>query len=173
MVVAAGRRVDAPEAATPRFPSRNVPAVRVKVEEYLRQQEPSAIVSSAACGADLLVLEAAQKAAIPCHVLLPSSPEEFRRTSVTDRPGDWGPIYDDALRNSSVEVHEVPDGQEGYLEINRRLLDKAETVAAGLGTTVAVLIIWNQETRGEDDVTEHFLREAGQRHFPSSEISTL
>lgn len=173
VVVSAGRRVDASDASTPRFPPENVSAVRAKVEEFLQQRRPAAIVCSAACGADLLLLQAAQKEEVRCHVLLPSPPEAFRQSSVTDRPGDWGPLYDEILRNSNVEVHEVPSGQEGYLEVNHRLLDKAQALADELGTSVAALVIWNGQPRGDDDVTAHFLREAGQRNFPVSEISTL
>ncbi len=171
VVVSAGRRVDAPDAATPRFPLQNVKIVRARVEEYLQQQRPSAIVASAACGADLILLQAAQN--LPRYVLLPSSPEEFRESSVTDRPGDWGAIYDEVLHGAQVDVLQVPSGQEGYLAINDRLLDKAQAVAGDLGTSVAALVIWNQESRGDDDVTEHFLREAGERNFPIREISTL
>lgn len=173
VVVSAGRRVDAPDASTPRFPPQSVPAVRARIDQYLQQHGPSAIVCSAACGADLLLLRAAQEDEVPRYVLLPSSPEEFRKSSVTDRSGDWGAIYDEILRESCVEVHEVPDGQEGYLEVNRRLLDKAQTLSAELGTSITALVIWNQESRGEDDVTAHFLGEAKQRNFPVSEISTL
>ena len=173
VIVAAGRRVDAADAATERFPQRNVPDVRAKLEDFLKQQTPSAIVSSGACGADLLVLQAVANDRVQRYVLLPSSPEEFRESSVTDRPGDWGPIYDEVLKSSQVEVLELPTGQEGYLEINRRLLDKAAALAAELGTSVSALVIWNQESRGDDDVTAHFLHEARQRSFPVTEISTL
>ncbi len=170
VVVSAGRRVDAPDAETPRFPAQNVPSVRAKVEQYLLQCRPAALVSSAACGADLIVLQAARA---PRYVLLPSSPEEFRKSSVTDRPGEWAAIYEDILGNSNVEVHEVPAGHEGYVEVNRRLMDKAHALAADLGTTVAVLVIWNGESRGEDDVTAHFLWEANERYLPVTEIATL
>jgi hypothetical protein len=173
VIVSAGRRVDAPDATTPRFPQQNVAGVRAKVEDFLQQQKPSVIVSSGACGADLLLLQAAQRGRIPRYVLLPSSPEEFRESSVTDRPGDWGTIYDDVLKDSQVEILKLPSGQEGYLETNLRLLERGQALAAELGTSATVLVIWNQETRGDDDVTAHFLREATQRNIPISEISTL
>ncbi|MFZ0705593.1 MAG: hypothetical protein WAM71_08330 [Candidatus Korobacteraceae bacterium] len=173
VVVSAGRRVDAPDTSTPRFPPQSVPVVRVRVEEYLQQHKPSAVVCSAACGADLILLQAARQNDVPRYVLLPSSPEKFRETSVADRPGDWGAIYDEILRQSNVEVHEVPDGQEGYLEVNRRLLDKAQALAAELGASVAALVIWNQQSRGDDDVTAHFKDEAEQRGFTVAEIPTF
>lgn len=173
VVVSAGRRVDAADASIPRFPLQNVPAVRAAVETYLRQLRPSAIVASAACGADLILLQAGLKDQIPCYVLLPSSPAEFRESSVTDRPGEWGAIYDQVLQGAALEELKLPSGHEGYLAINNCLLDKAQALAAGLGTSLGVLVIWNQESRGEDDVTEHFLREANWRKLPVSEISTL
>lgn len=173
VVVSAGRRVDPLGAETPRFPLQNVPGVRAKVEGYLQQQRPSAIVSSAACGADLIVLQAARRAQIRCHVLLPSSPEDFRKSSVTDRPGDWGPVYDEILANSTIEIRQVSSGHEGYLEVNRSLFDKAQLLAAELGTSVAVLVIWNGQSRGQDDVTAHFRTEASRLNLPITEIPTL
>ena len=55
---------------------------------------------------------------IPRYVLLPAQPEQFRKTSVTDRPGDWGTLYDKVLKTAKIEVLNVPDNQEGYLETN-------------------------------------------------------
>jgi hypothetical protein len=173
VVVSAGRRVDAPDARTRRFPSQNVPVVRTKVEEYLEQQRPSAVVASAACGTDLILLRAAENRHVPCRVLLPSSRSEFRQSSVTDRPGDWGQIYDEVLQGAQVEELALPSGHEGYLALNERLLDKAREVAAALGTSVTALVIWNKQSRGEDDVTAHFLKEASQRQFPIWELSTV
>lgn len=171
VIVSAGRRVDAPDASTPRFPPQNVPAVQARVQEYLQRQRPSAIVCSAACGSDLILLQAAQN--IPRYVLLPSAPEEFRLSSVTDRPGVWGAIYDEILQVAEVDVLTLPSGQEGYLAVNDRLLDKAQAVAGDLGTSVTALIIWNQQSRGDGDVTGHFLGQAKQRGLLISEISTL
>jgi hypothetical protein len=97
VVVSAGRRVDAPDAATPRFPGQNVARVRKNIEDFLAREQPVAIVASAACGSDLLLFEASialaadgKIAKVQRYVLLPSPPEEFRKSSVIDRPGDWG-----------------------------------------------------------------------------------
>src|ERR1051325_10057308 len=67
VVVSAGRRVDALDASVPRFPPQNVASVQARIQEYLQRQLPSAIVCSAACGADLILLHAAQN--IPRYVL--------------------------------------------------------------------------------------------------------
>ena len=173
IVVEAGRRVDAPDATVARFPPQNVPEVRKRIQLMLENRKPVAIVSSAACGADLLLLDVADEMHVPRHVLLPSTPEEFRVSSVTDRPGNWGELYSKALRTSSVEVLKVPQGQEGYLETNLKLLDRAQVLAKRKQTTVEALVVWNKEPRGADDVTAHFLEQARLRKMPILQISTL
>ena len=169
----AGRPIDAPDAETARFPLGNVARVRERIAAVLREHHVAALVASAECGAGLIGLDAAAALGLRRRIVLPFPVAEFRQKSVTDRPGDWETIYDEVLQNSNVEVHEVPAGQEGYLEVNRRLLDKAQALAAELGTSVAALVIWNLKSRGDDDVTAHFLHEARERNLPVSEISTL
>jgi hypothetical protein len=173
VIVEAGRRVDAADATFVRFPPQNVLEVREKIRQLLEKRKPVAIVSSAACGADLLLLDVAGGMNVPCHILLPSNPEDFRVSSVTDRPGDWGELYSKALRTSEVEVLKLPEGQEGYLDTNLKLLDRAQALAKKEHTGAEALVVWNQESRGSDDVTGHFLEQARLRKIPILEISTL
>ena len=173
IIVGAGRRVDAPDAGVARFPPQNVPKVRKRIERLLAKQKPLAIVSAAACGADLLLLDVAGEIRIPRCVLLPSEPEAFRVSSVTDRPGNWGELYSKVLRTSKVEVLKVPEGQEGYLETNLKLLNRGEMLAKQEHTTVNALVVWNQKSRGPGDVTAHFLEQAKLRNMSIFEISTL
>lgn len=173
VVVAAGRRVDAPDAQDARFPASNVDVVRKRIATFFAHEKPSALVSSGACGADLLSLEVAQKQRVKRYLVLGAEPAEFRKSSVTDRPGNWGELFDQAMKTSKVEVLKVPDGQEGYLETNLKLLDRAQAVAKQSGTTVLALVIWNEQSRGADDVTDHFLQHAKLRKIPVTQISTL
>jgi hypothetical protein len=173
VIVEAGRRVDAPDAGVTRFPARHVPEVRNRINQVLRKEMPVAIVSSAACGADLLLLDVAGEMHVPRYIFLPSDPEKFRISSVTDRPGDWGDIYTNVLHGSTVEVLKLPEGQEGYLQTNLKLLDQAQALAKRERTDARALVVWNRESRGSDDVTAHFLEQAKQRNLPIIEISTL
>ena len=59
-----------------------VETVATKIRQVLMNQKPVAIVSAAACGADLLLLDVAGEMHVPRYVLLPSEPEEFRVSSV-------------------------------------------------------------------------------------------
>ncbi len=173
VIVAAGRRVDAPDAQAARFPPGNVDVVRKKIRQLFSREKPIALVCSGACGADLLALQVAGERHMKRYVLLGAEPAEFRKMSVTDRPGDWGRLFDQALKTSTVEVLKVPDGQEGYLDTNLKLLDRAEALAKQLGTSVEALVIWNEQSRGADDVTDHFLQQAKLRKMPVMQISTL
>jgi hypothetical protein len=180
VIVSAGRRVDAPGATEPRFPPQNVDLVESRIVTLLEHERPVVIVSSAACGADLLLLQASMKleaagklAGIERYVLLPSSVEEFRKSSVADRPGDWGKIYDDVLARSNVQVMQLPAGDEGYLQANLELLNKAESVAKQRNTKTLAVVIWNGKSRGKDDVTAHFVDEADRRGFPTAAILTV
>jgi len=103
MVVAfAGRRIDADGAKTARFPFANVCAVRTAIGASLEQIAPSLLIASAACGADLIALEAAASRGIRMRIVLPFLPQRFRATSVVDRPNPefWGRLYDDIIKGA-------------------------------------------------------------------------
>jgi hypothetical protein len=172
VIIEAGRRVDAPDSQVPRFPPSNVSLVSRRIKRLLDERNPQAVVCSAACGADLLLLQAAGKMHIEQVVLLPSEPEAFRESSVTDRPGIWGELYDQVLKTARVEVLKLPEGQEGYLKTNLKLLDRGQQLARKNGVPAEALVIWNGISRGPDDVTAHFLRESKLRKMTVLEIST-
>ena len=178
MVIAvAGRRVDAVEAEQVRFPQGNVALVRERVREMLRRENATAVVSSAACGADLLALAEAGALRLRRRVVLPFAVELFRASSVVDRPGDWGRIYDQVVRdvssrNDLVILQELPK-DEVYLAANAGILDEAGTLATSMGDRVMAALIWNGESRGPDDVTEQFGCEARKRGWRVVEVSTL
>src|SRR5450432_2011251 len=93
MIIAlAGRRVDPVHAKQQRFPaaSKNVEIVRERIRIILQTEGATVLVSSAACGADLLALSEAGALGLRRRVVLPYDRKEFRATSVTDRPGEWG-----------------------------------------------------------------------------------
>jgi hypothetical protein len=71
-----------------------VPAVRQRLVDMLAAERAAVLVCSAACGADLVALEAAERLGLRRRIVLPFAAERFRTTSVTDRPGDWGPLFD-------------------------------------------------------------------------------
>src|SRR5690348_16798311 len=98
MIVAlAGRRVDAADAQQQRFPLQNVSIVKTRVRTVLQDHGVSTLVCSAACGADLIALCEAGPLGLRRRVVLPFDRSHFRETSVVDRPGGWGALYDQIL----------------------------------------------------------------------------
>jgi hypothetical protein len=135
------------------------------------------LVSSAACGADLIALEVAGAIGLRRRVILPFPPHRFCETSVTDRRGEWGPMFDavvaDAERRGDLVVLDFDpcDRDEAYLATNRRILDEAQRLAGG--AEVKAIVVWDGVRRGGVDMTADFLDEAGRRAIPVSVVSTL
>ena len=174
VIVLAGRRVDAPDASVPRFPAANRAVVQSRLRQLFVRQKPVALVCAAACGADLIALQTAGELGIERHIILPSPAEVFKRTSVVDRPGDWGEVFDAVIKEvGKVEVSDVPDGQAGYLETNLKLLDRAQSLAATKRRKVAAVVVWDGKSRGDDDVTGHLKAQAESRGIPVSVVLTM
>jgi hypothetical protein len=178
----AGRRVDPaaqPERPTEeRFPLRNVARVAQDIARALDELTPSTVVGSAACGGDLLVLEAAGDLGIRRRIILPFDRMTFRVTSVTDRPGDWGPRFDAVINRVSAQgdlIELALDSKDDatYARTNLEILGDAENLARATGEDCRALVIWNGATRGRGDVTEAFLEEAHRRGWSSTVIDTL
>jgi hypothetical protein len=67
VIALAGRRIDAPDAETPRFPLAAVPFVREQLDALFADRGATALVCSAACGADLVALDAATELGLRCR----------------------------------------------------------------------------------------------------------
>jgi len=179
MVVAvAGRRIDGPDAEFPRFPLRNVAVVGKRIRSLLETHTAIALVSSAACGSDLIALGQASSMGIRCRVILPFDRVRFRATSVTDRPGDWGPVYDRLIDKvaSSKDLIVCPESAEdapAFSTVNRLILNEAETLAHAVHHLPIVVLVWDLQARGDDDLTKSFGDDARQRGMQVLSVSTL
>ena len=130
-VALAGRRIDAADADEPRFPLANRARVAEQIRQYLQAHRVQRLVCSAACGADLLALQEAQKlGGVTATIVLPFAEQAFRNSSVTDRPGNWGPVFDAALAKARaeglvVELGLQPGDRSAYQIANDRILEEA------------------------------------------------
>ena len=178
MIIAlAGRRVDAIDASQPRFPLRNVETVSIAVRALFKQHGATAIVSSAACGADLIGLSEAETLGLRRRIVLPFNREKFRDTSVVDRPGEWGEVYDRILddveaNGDLVVIDSVPD-DEAYSTVNRVILDEAIGLELERTEPVGTVLVWDGVSRGETDYTAEFGAEARKRELAVFEILTV
>jgi len=192
IVAFAGRRIDAPDATTPRFPLTYVGVVQHQIEELFRQEQVNRLICSAACGADLIALQVAQNLGIGYRIVLPFAAEQFRVTSVIDRPGtkewNWGALFDRVIsvaqeKGELVVVETGEDRHAGYQAVNYAILDEAVQqgrMQAGPSTTessqevhhVQAVIVWDGHVRGPQDLTLHFAEEARGRGLVVKEILT-
>jgi hypothetical protein len=175
----AGRRIDAVSAESPRFPLASLDAVRRRLRATLVERGATALVASAANGADLLALEEAGALGLRRRVILPFERARFRRTSVVDRPGDWGGVFDRVLdevadRGDVITIAaDTGDDEAAYLAASEALLREAVRLADERHEPAAAIVVWEGRSRGAGDLTEAFRADATARGLAVVEISTL
>lgn len=182
IAVLAGRRVDAADAPVARFPLKNVEKVKEKLQRLFTANNIDYLVSSGACGADLIALDVAGHLDISRKMVLPFGAETFRSSSVTDRPGNWGELFDtihEELKKQSnvITLKYTQDDDEAYEKTNFDILNTADILFeksndAGDEKKVAI-IIWEGAPKDSNDTTDHFRKEAGKRGYQIEEINSL
>jgi hypothetical protein len=178
VVALAGRRTDA-EGEPERFPLRNRARVESLIREAMMQCGAQTLVSSAACGSDLLALKAAGELGIRRRVILPFDLATFRKQSVVDRPGDWGPLFDRVVSEVGragdlVLLGLRPSEQSAYEETNRAILSEGEAFSALADARARVaVIVWDGKPRDADDLTQQFQQEAVARGWDVREVLSL
>ena len=179
MVVAlSGRRIDAPGTEPPVFPLAASDWVRTELRALFQARHAKTLVCSAACGADLIALEEAGALGMRRRIILPFALGTFRETSVVDRPGYWGPLFDQVI----AEVHACADlvdlgiasePDSSYRKAGEAILEEAAFLAARGAEEVLAVLVWNQVSRGEGDVTHAFGKAARDRGWCVLEVRTL
>ena len=178
MIIAlAGRRIDAPDAKIARFPLDNVRVVRKRLQKLFEECAASTLVSSAACGADLIALSEAGALGMRRRIVLPFNRERFGKRSVADRPGDWSTIYDRVLDEVTttgdlIVLNHGGSESEAYAAANRAILDDAVALAQQLHESVVAVLVWDGNPRGDDDLTQALGDEARSRGLRVLEVQT-
>src|SRR6187455_941285 len=182
IVALAGRRIDLPEAQVPRFPLENVQEVGRRVCDALCEMHAVALVCSAACGADLVALEQAKQLGLRRRIVLPFAPQPFRATSVIDRPGDWGPLYDQpivatAAAGDLLVLDIATGGDAAYAAANETIVREARALARTAHPDRAhrliAILVWEGAPRPGSDATARFRDLARRAGFEEQSISTL
>ena len=183
MIVAlAGRRIDAEDTPSPRFPTENIERIKEKIGLLFIEKKPDWLISSGACGADLIALDVAGELQINRKMILPFKAETFRSTSVTDRPGDWGMLFDriyDELKkeNNVIDLGYDKDEEDIYEKANFDILNEADKMhneSSGTETAKKIaIVIWEGKPKDSGDTTDHFRQEALKRGYEIREINSL
>jgi hypothetical protein len=191
VIIVAGRRIDAEHAEQERFPLKNADSVADAVGRMFAALRPTVLVCSAACGADLVALKTAKVLSIRRRIVLPFEPARFRSTSVVDRPGnstwDWGAIFDDQIqearaKNDLLLIPPAVDETASYVATNEHIIAEAQRLASGEGDSscagasgdqIQCLIVWEGQSRGEDDITAELIGRAHAAGMAVEQVNTL
>jgi hypothetical protein len=168
ILVHAGNRTDvADRNGANRFPESHVPDVAHRVGRLLDSLRPTCIVTAAAAGADLIVLQEAHRRAIAVRVVLPLLESEFIERSVADRGAHWLEMYRSLrtqIPDDHVLVTDLSDDDDWYLNGNDLILDAARAIRPQ--QLVVALVV--RPTGGEDppSATDDFAERARMRGLP-------
>ncbi len=128
IVVFSGHMVDRPGRGAPRFPNELAPRVAEAVARLLDGIGADLAFGSAACGSDLLFVEAMKHRGGTVHLVLPFRAAEFLETSVRYAGDAWVARFHEALRGADAVTHAT---EESYLT-DGELFRLANRVARGL-----------------------------------------
>jgi hypothetical protein len=182
VICLAGRRIDQANASPSRFPPGNVALVTERLADLFRRETAVALVCSAACGADILALEEAQRQRIRFRIVLPFERPRFRSKSVTDRGEEWGPRFDHLadLASESDDLLVLDEAQQDddllFEAANSRIRQEAATLARTLSDPphrLVAVAVWEGRRRPGNDLTWGFLRAAETEGFEARSVLTL
>jgi len=150
VVVFAGHMIDSGARKTPRFPQSLEPVVQGQIKDAVKDLDAAIAFSSAACGSDILFLEAMLARDKEYHLVLPLLPELFRKLSVVKIGGEsWGERFDKVLAGAaSVTVANPQDKSLSPASLdfgNQLVYGMAKIRARTIGTTLKTMAVWNEK----------------------------
>ena len=152
IVLFAGHMIDLPDRRQPRFPDDLAPQVEQHIRAALDQFGGQLIgYSSAACGSDILFLEAVLAAGGEAHVVLPYDRDDFARDSVDFGGPQWRVRFESVLARATGIVTASPRqklslGGASYEYANNVLTGLAMSHAARIDGNLRTLAVWDGKT---------------------------
>lgn len=148
VVLFSGHMVDQPDRPVPRFPAALEQVVNENIREHLNKFDAGFGYASAACGADILFLEAMVERDGEIHIILPYEQAQFVEHSVDRAPG-WKERFERLVQRAAnvvVTSGQVAEGGGVLLEYaNRIAYGLASGRAEQLETELMPLAVWNCE----------------------------
>lgn len=148
VIVFAGHMIDQPDRATPRFPSHLESVVAEGIRARIQKLRPGFGFASAACGSDIVFLEAMLDAGAEVSIVLPYNREEFVRDSVDFLPNsNWRVRFEGVLERATqcviASTQRLEIGGVSYDYCNQILLGLATIHSARLNTELVPLGVWD------------------------------
>jgi class 3 adenylate cyclase/tetratricopeptide (TPR) repeat protein len=101
VIAFSGHMMDEPERAPPRFPANLEQKVAAAIRDKLASLGPAIGYSQAACGADILFLEAMQDAGMQTNIVLPFARQDFIDSSVNFAGANWVARFERVLEKAT------------------------------------------------------------------------
>jgi class 3 adenylate cyclase len=162
--------VDRPGRAPARFPATIEHQVAMRIAKELDTARATDGFASAACGGDILFLEAMLARGGRVHITLPCAVEAFRKDCADIIPGaDWGVRFDRLLKAAhAVEIlgeQYASDNAVASECCNRIMVGLAQRCAQDKGEEPLVIALWDgrpgDATMGGPHSTIHFCLQNG------------
>lgn len=99
-----GHMIDAPGRLSPRFPDDLEGAVANALRDRIAQIGPAIGFSQAACGGDILFLEAMQAAGMQTHVVLPCATRDYLASSVAFAGASWVARFEQVVARATSKL---------------------------------------------------------------------
>jgi len=151
VIVFAGHMIDWPERTEPRFPRELESDVASEIQDRIDSLNPGFGFSSAACGSDILFLEAMLDHGAEVSIVLPYNEEEFVRDSVEIGPKakTWRDRFDRVLARAARVItasnQRLEIGGISYEFCNQLLLGLAAIRCRQLDSTLIPVAVWNEK----------------------------
>ena len=148
VVVFAGHMIDQPDRTRPRFPREMESAVTAAIRRRVETLKPGFGFSSAACGSDILFLEAMIDFGAEISVVLPYNKEQFIRDSVGFiSDSNWTARFERVLGHAAHIVvasdQRLEIGGVSYDFCNQMLLGLATIRTLRLDTKLIPMAVWD------------------------------
>ncbi len=148
VAVFTGHMIDSPSRTAPRFPAHLEALVAQAIEEWIAANDVGIGFGSAACGSDLLFMEALQRIGAETHIILPFSEDEFLKSSVEiGAPGNWGQRFNQVIERATSVIRttreKTLEHAETYRHANHVIAGMARIKARELGTDLLGLAVWD------------------------------
>ncbi|HYC02380.1 MAG TPA: adenylate/guanylate cyclase domain-containing protein [Azospirillaceae bacterium] len=149
VVVFTGHMMDRPDAAEPRFPAWAETAVRAAISRRLEAMDVQIGYSGAACGSELLFVEAMLERDAEVNIVLPFDKDDYVRAAVAQGGPRWERRFNNALRladHVSYATNESYLGHEMLFRFQNQMLHGLATLRSQfLETAPYLLALWDMQ----------------------------
>lgn len=183
VIAFSGHMIDRPDRTAARFPAGIEPKVAAALRDKIAGLAPAIGYAQAACGADILFLEAMQQAGMQTHVVLPFAQADFIEVSVRFAGEQWVGRFERVLERATqviLATEEAFLGDEVLFEHAANLIQGMAVLRARelstqpllltvfdagsapfVGGTAATARIWKSKARRIDNIDLGALRGGG------------